>query len=179
MVNDRDFLTALWACGAVRFGSFTLASGKSSDYYVDIKRAATRPDLLGEIARRMAPHAAGYNRIAGVELGAVPIAAAVSIETGIPFLIVRKAAKEHGTKGAYEGELGRGDRVVFVEDVVTTGGTLVRSIERLREEGAIVDRAVAVVDRGEGGTEALRAAHVEFIALLRAADLRTVGPTSK
>jgi len=117
----------------------------------------------------------GYDRVAGVELGAVPIAAAVSLETGVPFLIVRKEPKGHGTKRIYEGELHAGDRVVFVEDVVTTGGTLRTAIERLRAEGAVVDRAVAVVDREEGGGDALAAANVEFIPLLRATVLRALG----
>ncbi len=177
MVNDREFVAALRGCGAVQFGTFTLASGKTSDYYVDIKRV-TRPDLLREIARRMAPHVRGCARIAGVELGAVPIAVAVALETGLPFVIVRKEAKEHGTKRPYEGEMAKGERVVFVEDVVTTGGTLVRAIERLRAEGALVDRAVAVVDREEGAKEALAKAGIELVPLLRAADLRRMGETS-
>lgn len=178
-MNDRDFVAALQACGAVQFGTFTLASGKKSDYYIDIKRAATRPELLREIARRMAPHVRGYDRVAGVELGAVPIAAAVALESSIPFLIVRKEAKEHGTKRTFEGEMRTGDRVAFVEDVVTTARTLRNAIERLRAEGAVVDRAVAVVDREEGGREHLAAAGVELVALLQVRDLRTVGPTSK
>lgn len=178
MVNDRDFLLSMQACGAIKFGKFTLASGKTSDYYVDVKKAATRPNLLREIASRMAPHVKGYDRVAGVELGAVPIAAAVALETGLPFMIVRKAAKEHGTQRLYEGELWSGDRVVFVEDVVTTGGTLRRAIEGLRAEGATVDRAIAVVDREEGGEEVLRSAGVEFLALLRARDLTNVGQTA-
>jgi len=178
-VNDREFVAALKACGAVQFGAFTLASGKASDYYVDIKRAATRPDLLREIARRMAGHVKGYDRIAGVELGAVPIAAAVSLESDVPYVIVRKEAKEHGTKRVFEGELRAGDRVAFVEDVVTTAGTLRKAVESLRAAGAVVDRAVAVVDREEGGADSLRSAGVELISLLTARDLRTVGETPK
>jgi len=174
-VNDHDFLRSLVSCGAVRFGTFTLASGKTSEYYVDIKKAATRPDLLWEIAKRIAPHAQGFQRIAGVELGAVPIAAAVALETGIPFLIVRKEAKGHGTKAAFEGEMHAGDRVVFVEDVVTTGGTLVAAVDRLRSAGAVVGRAIAVVDREEGAAAALRTAGVELISILRASDLRVPG----
>jgi orotate phosphoribosyltransferase len=179
VVNDREFVAALKACGAVQFGAFTLASGKASDYYVDIKRAATRPDLLREIARRMAGHVKGYDRIAGVELGAVPIAAAVSLESDVPYVIVRKEAKEHGTKRAVEGELRVGDRVAFVEDVVTTAGTLRKAVESLRAAGAVVDRAVAVVDREEGGADSLRSAGVELISLLTARDLRTLGETPK
>src|SRR5256712_8076465 len=99
----------------------------------------------------MAPFARGASRIAGVELGAVPIAAAVSLATDTPYVIVRKAAKEHGTKHDFEGELKRGDLVLFVEDVVTTGGTLRGAIDRLREHGAVVEDCVCVVDREEGG----------------------------
>jgi orotate phosphoribosyltransferase len=179
VVNDREFVAALLACGAVQFGSFTLASGKTSDYYVDIKRALTRPELLREIARRMAPHVRGYDRIAAVELGAVPIAAAVALESSVPFVMVRKEAKEHGTRQPFEGEMRPGDRVVFVEDVVTTGGTLRAAVERMRASGAVVDRAVAVVDREEGGTATLVAAGIALVSLLTARDLRTVRPISK
>ena len=101
------------------------------------------------------------------------------METGLPYVIVRKEAKEHGTKRAFEGELRVGDRVAFVEDVVTTGSTLRKAVEGLRAAGAIVDRAVAVVDREEGGTEELRSAGVELIPLLKARDLRTLGETPK
>ena len=171
-MQKGEFVQALVACGAVQFGDFTLASGKASDWYCDIKRAITVPALLRHIAESMARSARGHDRIAGVELGAVPIAAAVSLETDLPYLMVRKAAKEHGTRRDYEGGLRPGDRVLFVEDVVTTAGTLSQSIERLRVAGAVVEEAVAVVDRQEGGTEALLAIGVGLTALLTAADIR-------
>jgi len=161
----------LRACGALALGDFTLASGKRSPYYVDIKKAITRPDVLRAIAKAMAPHAVNADRIAGVELGAVPIAAAVSMETGRPYVIVRKERKEHGTSKDFEGELIAGERVVFVEDVVTTGGTLAKAIERLRANGVTVSEAIAVVDREEGGREALAAIGVTLSALLTAAEL--------
>src|SRR2546426_510111 len=138
-IDRAAFVAALQACGALRFGTFTLTSGKTSSYYVDIKRAVTRPELLRMIGAAMAPYARRADRIAGVELGAVPIAAAVSLASRKPFLMVRKAAKEHGTKEDFEGELNRGDRVLFVEDVVTTGGTLRIAIDRLRAHAASAD----------------------------------------
>jgi orotate phosphoribosyltransferase len=169
---DRaQFLADLQACGALQFGSFTLASGKTSSYYVDIKRAVTRPGLLRTIGEAMAPYAAKADRIAGVELGAVPIAAAVSLASNKPYLMVRKATKEHGTKKEFEGELTRGDRVLFVEDVITTGGTLRGAIERMRAQGAIVDDVIAVVDREEGGKMALAEITVRLHALVTAKDL--------
>lgn len=169
---DRSaFVRDLKACGAVQLGTFTLASGKTSAYYVDIKRAITRPGLLRTIGEAIAPFARDADRIAGVELGAVPIAAAVSLVTGKPYVIVRKASKEHGTKREFEGELAKGDRVLFVEDVVTTGGTLRGAIERLRHAGAAIDDCVCVVDREEGGKMMLAEIGVRLHALVRAKDL--------
>ena len=169
---DRaKFLSDLKACGALQFGSFTLASGRTSSYYVDIKKAVTRPGLLRVIGEAMAPYAAKADRVAGVELGAVPIAAAVSLASNKPYLMVRKATKEHGTKKEFEGELAKGDRVLFVEDVITTGGTLRGAIERMRAQGAVVDDVVAVVDREEGGKMALAEITVRLHALVSAKDL--------
>ncbi len=169
---DRvGFLAALKACGAVQFGTFTLASGRTSSYYVDIKKAVTRPELLRTIGEAMAPYAAKADKIAGVELGAVPIAAAVSLASGKPYLMVRKATKEHGTKKEFEGELAKGERVLFVEDVITTGGTLRGAIERMRSQGAVIEDVVAVVDREEGGKIALAEITVRLHALVSAKDL--------
>src|SRR5438128_5651957 len=91
------FVAALKASGALQFGTFTLASGKTSSYYVDIKQAITRPDLFRTIAKAIAPHARGASRLAGVELGAAPIAVAVSPATGKPYALARSAAQGHGT----------------------------------------------------------------------------------
>ncbi len=169
---DRPkFLADLRACGALQFGTFTLASGRTSSYYIDIKRAITRPELLRTIGEAMAPYAARADKIAGVELGAVPIAAAVSLASGKPYLMVRKATKEHGTKKEFEGELAKGDKVLFVEDVITTGGTLRGAIERMRAQGAVVEDVVAVVDREEGGKIALAEITVRLHALVAAKDL--------
>src|SRR2546422_7843393 len=93
-IDRARFVASLKAAGALQFGTFTLASGRTSPYYVDIKRAVTRPDLLRMIADGMAPFAREADRIAGVELGAVPVAAAVSLARGKPDIMVRKGPKE-------------------------------------------------------------------------------------
>jgi len=170
-IDKKWFVNALRKCGAVKYGDFILTSGKRSSYYVDIKAAVTRPDMLRIIARGMAPHAAGYEKIAGVALGAVPIAVAVSLETDLRYIMVRKEVREHGTQKPFEGELVRGEKVLFVEDVVTTGGTLVKAILDLREKGAVIDRVVCVVDRQEGGQESLSGIGVSLYSLLTAKDL--------
>ncbi|MGM0509988.1 MAG: orotate phosphoribosyltransferase [Thermoplasmatota archaeon] len=165
-----DLKEMLEGCGAVKYGEFTLTSGKTSKYYVDIKLASTRPEILKTIAEQMAGEMDG-DRIAGMELGAVPLAAALSLETKKPYVMIRKKAKGHGTAGRIEGEIEEGDKVVVVEDVITTGGSSVETVEVLREIGAVVEKVLVVVDRQEGGKEALDEADVELIPLLTADDL--------
>ncbi len=157
-------------CGAVRYGDFTLTSGKKSKYYVDIKKASTRPDVLRAIAREMAVFADG-DRVAGMELGAVPLAAALSLEIDLPFVMVRKKPRTHGTGSRLEGDLEPGDRVIIVEDVATTGGSSVETVKVLREAGAVVEKVLVVVDREEGALENLREMEIELIALVKARDL--------
>ena len=163
--------------GAFKLGEFTLASGKRSDYYVDLRVAITRPDFLRSVANAMSQHAEGCDRIAGIELGAVPIATALSLETGKPFLMVRKGVKDHGTGKLVEGELVNGERVLFVEDTTTTAGSLIRGIEAVRELGSIVEKAVVVVDREEGARENLAEVGVELISLASIGNLRELAKT--
>ncbi|MFQ5909193.1 MAG: orotate phosphoribosyltransferase [Thermoplasmata archaeon] len=166
-----DLVTDLKNTGALRLGRFTLASGKESDYYIDIKKAITEPRVLERIAEKIAPFADGMDRIAGVELGAVPIAVAVAMKVDRPFIIVRKQRKQHGTGRIFEGDLVKGDKVIFVEDVTTTGSSLKKAILELRAEGAQIEKAVVVVDRGEGGQENLGELGVELSPLVRSRDL--------
>jgi orotate phosphoribosyltransferase len=154
----------------VQTGDFVLASGKRSNYFVNIKRASTDPKVLKEIAKAMAPHVDG-RKIAGMALGAVPLAVAVSLETGQPFVMVRKEAKDHGTKDLVEGDVREGDEFVIVEDVATTGGSTMRVVDALREKGATVKKAVVVVDREEGATELLSGKGIELISIFKAKDL--------
>jgi orotate phosphoribosyltransferase len=156
-------------------GDFVLRSGKRSRYYLDKYRFETRPDLLGALGERIAAavraHASEAKRLAGPELGAVALAAAGSLASGLPFLIVRKAAKEYGTAKRVEGVYDEGDVVCVVEDVVTSGGALLESVEALRAAGLVVETAVCVVDREEGGADALAAHSVRLRPLFVAADL--------
>ncbi len=158
-------------CGAVRFGDFTLASGKKSPYYVDIKRASTNPTVLGLIGEAISARAREYDAVAGMELGAVPIAVATSLAATKPFLIVRKQAKGHGTTSRIEGDVRKGLRVLLVEDVTTTGGSSLEAVSVLRDAGMVVDRCVVVVDREEGGTALLTGAGIVLEPLVRASEL--------
>ncbi len=164
----------LLGCGAVRFGRFTLTSGAQSPYYVDVKAATTDPKVLRPIAEEMAALAAKhgpFDAVAGMELGAVPIATAVCLVTDLPLLVVRKAPKGHGTGKRIEGRDPTGLRVFVVEDVTTTAGSTVECVQVLRDAGAIVTHASVVVDRESGGAAKLAAVDITLLPLARASEL--------
>ena len=156
-------------------GDFLLRSGKRSKYYLDKYRFETRPELLKPLGERIAAvvreHAADATRLAGPELGAVALAASASLASGLPFLIVRKSAKDYGTSKRIEGLFDAGECVCLVEDVVTSGGALLESVVALRDAGLVVHTAVCVVDREEGGADALARHAVRLRPLFRAGDL--------
>ena len=170
-----DFLARALVEHAYLEGDFLLRSGKRSRYYLDKYRFETRPDLLKPLGERIAEtvreHAPDATRLAGPELGAVALAAAASLESGLPFIIVRKAAKEYGTAKRIEGPFEAGECICLVEDVVTSGGALLDSIEALRGAGLVVHTAVCVVDREEGGADALARHAVRLRPLFRAGEL--------
>jgi orotate phosphoribosyltransferase len=154
-------------------GDFVLSSGKRSSFYVDKYRFSTEPGLLRDVAAGLAERVPqGVVRLAGVELGAVPLVVAVSLLTGLPYVIARKAAKDHGASAGkgIEGEFEAGDRMVLVEDVVTTGTQAVAAARRLAEAGAEIVKIVAVLDRRERPEP--RLGEFPFEALLRLEDLR-------
>jgi orotate phosphoribosyltransferase len=156
-------------------GDFLLRSGKRSRYYLDKYRFETRPELLRPLGERIAAivreHAPDAKRLAAPELGAVALAAAASLESGLPFVIVRKAAKEYGTAKRIEGLFDEGECICLIEDVVTSGGALLDSVEALRTVGVVVHTAVCVVDREEGGADALARQAVRLRPIFRAGEL--------
>jgi len=156
-------------------GDFVLRSGRRSSYYLDKYRFETRPDLLrelgGRIANRVSEAAPEARRLAGPELGAVALAASASLAGSLPFLIVRKEAKDYGTERRIEGEFEAGEEVCLVEDVVTSGGAAEQAVEALREAGLVCRTAVCVVDREEGGADALARKAVRLVPIFRASDI--------
>ncbi|MBQ7978715.1 MAG: orotate phosphoribosyltransferase [Candidatus Methanomethylophilaceae archaeon] len=170
-----ELTAALRDCGALQFGDFTLASGAKSEYYIDIKKASTNPKVLYMISLEMAQKMQDENlhpdRIAGVVLGSVPLAAALSLATGIPYVMVRKEKKDHGTGKLIEGDLNPGEKVLVVEDVVTTAGSSIAAIKTLRENGAVVETAMSVIDRESGGEENYAEIGVRFLSLVKASEI--------
>ncbi len=181
----RETLARAIAEAAVLRGEFTLRSGRKSRYYIDKYLFTTRPELLRGIAemfkeridaidaaaRRGTPGTRGVDRLAGAELGGVPLVTAAGLATGRPFVLVRNAKKEYGTAKQVEGALERGERVVLLEDVATTGGQAVEAVGALRAAGAEVVSVIAVIDRQEGAREAVEKAGCGFEALFTKRDL--------
>jgi orotate phosphoribosyltransferase len=170
----RDELAAAIREHAYLEGDFVLRSGRRSSYYLDKYRFETRPDLLtalGEhVAAAVAEHEPDAVRLAAPALGAVVVAAAASLSSGLPFVIVRDAAKEYGTANRIEGAFEPGERVCLLEDVVTSGGAAIEALDALREAGLACRIAVCVVDREEGGADALARRGARLVPLFRAGE---------
>ena len=155
-------------------GDFVLRSGKRSKYYLDKYLFASQPEILAELARLFAERIARCGQvdiIAGPELGAVALATATSLATGLPFVIVRKAAKDYATGKLVEGPDVAGKRVVLVEDIGTTAGAALAAAKTLTDAGATVVKMLFAIDRMEGARENVAAAGYEFDALLTKDDL--------
>lgn len=153
-------------------GEFTLRSGRKSNYYLDKYLFETQPDILAELGRMFAARVApGIDRIAGPELGAISLAAAASIASGKPFVIVRNQKKGYGSGKTIEGTLNPGERIMVVEDVLTTGGQVLEAVKSIEAAGAKVDGIVGVLDRQEGARQSIESAGYKFDALFTTTDL--------
>jgi orotate phosphoribosyltransferase len=171
----RDELLAAIRELAYLEGDFVLRSGRRSDYYLDKYRFETEPDVLAAlgdaVAAAIAEHDREADRIAGPTVGGVVVAAAASLASRVPFLIVRGEQKAYGTGKRIEGAYEPGERVCLVEDVVTTGGALVEAVAALREAGLECRTAICIVDREEGGSDVLARHAVRLRPLFRASEV--------
>ena len=157
-------------------GTFLLRSGKTSTEYFDKYKFESDPKLLRAIGQGMAkliPPDIDY--LAALEMGGIPVATAISFETGIPVVFVRKTAKEYGTCKFAEGPEIKGKRLLLIEDVITTGGAVIDSTKDLRESGAFVEQVICVIDRSEGKTEKIVSAGLKHRALFTMAELKAAG----
>lgn len=164
-------------------GDFILRSGKRSRYYLDKYLFETDPQVLRGIVQDMAmmirhelARGTEYQRLAAPELGGVVLGAGLSLELGLPLLLVRKLSKEYGTGKLIEGRFEPGERVALVEDIVTSGGAALMAAEALRESGLVVEDLYCVVDREEGGEEAARAAGLRLLPLFTSSGLGIAAP---
>ena len=168
MVSKEQLIDLLKENEVFLEGDFTLSSGKKSNYYINMKKAITEPKILSTISKLITEKINDdeIDKVAGPALGAVPIATAVSLESELPLLMIRKEKKGYGTSKLIEGELNDGDSVIVVEDVSTTGGSLLKAIKAIQENGGNVKRAFVVVDRQEGAIEEFEKAGITLEPLI-------------
>ena len=160
---------------ALLHGDFTLRSGRKSKYYLDKYRFETQPDVLLELGKMFAQRiGAGVQRIAGPELGAVSLAAATSMACGKPFVIVRNAKKDYGSAKQIEGLFEKGETIVIVEDIMTTGGQVLEAAKVLKDSGLKVEKIIGTIDRLEGARQAIESAGYVFESLFTTQDLGIV-----
>ena len=165
----KSLADLLAAHGAVKHGDFLLASGARSKVYVDVKSALTDPGVLTAIALEIGGRCS-FDTVAGVAVGGIPIAVAVSLASGKPYAIVRDVEKGHGAGGRIIGEVA-GRSTLLVEDVTTTGGSVLAAVRLLREALARVDTVATIVDREEGAAGALSAAGLNLVPLVTLKEL--------
>jgi orotate phosphoribosyltransferase len=179
-MSDRDRLVRMLAARSARRGNFTLTSGRQSSLYIDARLTTMTPDgqrLIGKLGlEAIAAAAWRADAVGGLTLGADPIAYAIchaSADTSHPLraFTVRKEPKAHGTGKQVEGPVATGDRVVIVEDTITTGGSATRAVEAVKREGVIPVGILALVDREEGGREALERLGLEVRSLATASEI--------
>ncbi len=153
-------------------GDFTLRSGRKSKYYLDKYLFETQPDILKALGEMFSEYVgASTTLIAGAELGGVALAAATSMASDKPFVIIRNTKKDYGTSNPFEGKLTDGDSVLIVEDIATTGGQVLEAARLVTKIGGKVERIVSVIDRQEGARENIEGAGFTFDSLFTKADL--------
>jgi orotate phosphoribosyltransferase len=186
VASRREALLDLLATRSTRKGSFVLSSGKTSHVYIDARLTTMSPEglvLIGELGvAELTREFGSVDSVGGLTLGADPIAYAIAFHSAasarpIRAFTVRKEAKGHGTGKLVEGPFRRGDRVVVIEDVITTGASALRAVAALRAADAQVLGVFALVDREEGGREALEAEHLRVVALTTATEILSRGLT--
>jgi len=173
-MEDQQLLERIRDC-ALLHGEFVLRSGSKSKYYLDKYLFESQPDILAALGAKFAQCVAampgGVDRLAGAELGGIPLVAAASMAVGKPAVFIRNQKKGYGTAKLVEGKLEKGDRVMIVEDIATTGGQTLEAAKVITDLGAEVVQIVVVIDRQEGARENIQAAGFPFASLFTKSDL--------
>ncbi len=166
-----ELCTLLTRIGALKFGTFTLSGGKLSTYYVDMRIVPSFPEAFETVENvymNLAENDVGldsFARIAGIPTAGVPFASVLAYLLHKPFLYVRQEAKSHGRERRVEGILHPGDKVLVVDDLVTSGGSLLNAVDAIISEGGLVENALVLIDREEGGKEALKSKKISLSSI--------------
>lgn len=170
-----EFASFLLKSNALKFGAFTLASGKPSPYYVDLRMLPSFPShfrlVIGALRKAVENGVAGFDSLASVPTSGLVFGSALAYEMGKPFLYVRKEAKGYGTSKLVEGHLASGAKVLIVDDVATTGLSVSRAVEAIRANGGVVEDVVAVLNRKEGAEEKLQGMGVKLTSVITIHDI--------
>ncbi|MEE9206536.1 MAG: orotate phosphoribosyltransferase [Acidimicrobiia bacterium] len=169
--SEPSLAVELFDAGCIRLGDFELKSGARSPIYLDLRILAGHPTLLRRVAAQYLPLVGSPTRIAGVPLAGLPIATAVSLVSAIPLVYARPEQKDHGTRSTIEGPFEVGDRVVVIDDVATSGSSVLDAVDRLRGAGLIVERAVVLIDREGGAGAALAEQGIRLNSVMKLSDV--------
>jgi len=171
-ITDQQ-LAARIAGASLLQGNFALRSGRTSTYYLDKYRFSTQPEILRELGKRFARiiDTEQTDRLAGAELGGIPLVTVASLHTGLPAVFVRNQKKSYGTANQIEGILNKGDRIIIVEDILTTGGQVIEAADTLKSLGAQITKIIAVIDRQEGAEQNIQNAGYTMQSLFTKTDL--------
>jgi uridine monophosphate synthetase len=168
----KDLSKQLHNIDAIKFGEFTLKSGKKSSYYLDLRTIISYPKLLGDITTIILDKIPStIQRVCGVPYAALPLATSVSLQTNLPQLIKRKEAKGYGTKKLIEGEFNSNDEILLLEDVITSGISLIETITELENEGLKIGKIITIVDREEGGMDKIKSMGYNIESILTITEL--------
>lgn len=177
MVDETEVCKVLKNIGALKFGAFKLSSGKISPYYIDLRIVPSFPDAFKKICDfyiefiKNEIGSKNFDRIAGIPVAGIPFASLIAYNLQKPFLYVRKGARLHGRQRRVEGVLSPGNRVLLVDDLITTGLSLKKAAKAIAAEGGVVSDAVVLLDREEGGKEKLEKSGVRLHSLLRISEI--------
>jgi orotate phosphoribosyltransferase len=169
-----DFCRVLVKTGALKFGLFTLSGGKLSPYYLDLRILPSFPDAFQKSVELLVENAkkiVGVDKIAGIPTGGLPWASVLAFSLSKPLVYTRKDVKTHGRERKVEGVLSPGDRVLLIDDVITTGKNTTTALQSLRGEGGVVEHALVLLDREEGGRSHLEASGVELHSVVRISEV--------